>query len=526
MKKIFVCFAVLAAMALMISCGGNSSSGGSSVSNFGKLGGECYPNETCDEGLLCDTRENLCIEDPENPIHDSDTSSEQTNDNIDTSSEQSDDKTDTTSKNDNDSADDSDTIDPDITDSGEIDGETRVQDCTGLPENAEWNTVSSITQTWDGEKWIPSAVAFFNLEGSADECRFKCAFGYTWDGSQCVQPSNSSNPCYPNPCTNMPGSTGYCLIIDSTRYTCVCNSGYEWDGTSCINPCDPNPCNGISHSNGNCKKDGTSYVCECNSGYEWNGTSCVVMTREINCTAKPANTVWNTVSRITQTYNGSSWTPSNESEYNTSASTQYCRYKCELYYVWNGSSCNKCAESEWNGSWCGECAEWDGSTCVFPECSSTSSTPCKDSSTGYIWSARALSKTWSNAKSYCDNLTEGGYSDWHLPTIDELKTLLINADRVTNKCKVSKTNGCLSSSCWSCSTCTETGTQSSSGTDCDSWGTSYSDGRYSKFGETGYFWSSSTLSGNTSDSAWYVSFINGYVNYNYKTDSRRVRCVR
>ena len=180
---------------------------------------------------------------------------------------------------------------------------------------------------------------------------------------------------------------------------------------------------------------------------------------------------------------------------------------CNSGYTWNGSTCAS------NGS------------STLPECSSTSSTPCRDSSSGLIWSARASSTmTWNNAGTYCNNLTEGGYSDWHLPTIDELKTLLI-ANRVTSNCQVSETNGCLSSSCWSCSTCTQTGTQSSSGTSCSDWGTSYSDGRYSKFGETGGFWSSSTRSDGT-DVAWYVNFDYGYVFYSGKTSNDDVRCVR
>ncbi|MBQ4437310.1 hypothetical protein II898_00360 [bacterium] len=71
MKKILACFAVIAAMFLMISCGGDSSKlvngDDESVSNFGKLGQECYPNETCDKGLICDTEKNICVEDPDNP---------------------------------------------------------------------------------------------------------------------------------------------------------------------------------------------------------------------------------------------------------------------------------------------------------------------------------------------------------------------------------------------------------------------------------------------------------------------------
>lgn len=166
-------------------------------------------------------------------------------------------------------------------------------------------------------------------------------------------------------------------------------------------------------------------------------------------------------------------------------------------------------------------------TTTLPECSASSGTPCKDSSSGLTWSAKASSSmTWDNAKSYCDSYSEDGLSGWHLPTIDELRTLLINADSVKNNCQVSETNNCLSyADCWSCSTCTQTGTQSSSGTGCSDWGTSYSDGRYSKFGEIGYFWSSSTTSDHADD-AWYVLFYYGIMNGSNKTSNYDVRCVR
>ena len=89
-KKINISFAALLvfAMCFFVSCGDSAKqvTGGDSVSNFGKLGGECYPNETCDKGLLCDTENNICIEDPDNPIHDSDTSSEQNDDKADSGS--------------------------------------------------------------------------------------------------------------------------------------------------------------------------------------------------------------------------------------------------------------------------------------------------------------------------------------------------------------------------------------------------------------------------------------------------------
>lgn len=90
-KKINISFAALLvfAMCFFVSCGDSAkqvTGNGDSVSNFGKLGGECYPNETCDEGLLCDEESNICVEDPENPVNDSDTSSEQNDDKADSGS--------------------------------------------------------------------------------------------------------------------------------------------------------------------------------------------------------------------------------------------------------------------------------------------------------------------------------------------------------------------------------------------------------------------------------------------------------
>jgi formylglycine-generating enzyme required for sulfatase activity len=39
--------------------------------------------------------------------------------------------------------------------------------------------------------------------------------------------------------------------------------------------------------------------------------------------------------------------------------------------------------------------------------------------------------SWEEAKEYAKNLRLGGYSDWRLPTIDELKKLLVQ-DSITN----------------------------------------------------------------------------------------------
>ena len=129
MQKFFVIFVLLCAF-FMVSCGDGSSSktdgtgnGGSSAAKTGKLGGECYPNETCDKGLICDTENNVCVKDPENPADDSDKTDSGSDGKTDTGSENGDtDSTDSGHEN-HDSGDsqpdDSDTIDSG-SDSGDL----------------------------------------------------------------------------------------------------------------------------------------------------------------------------------------------------------------------------------------------------------------------------------------------------------------------------------------------------------------------------------------------------------------------
>src|ERR1700733_429580 len=48
-----------------------------------------------------------------------------------------------------------------------------------------------------------------------------------------------------------------------------------------------------------------------------------------------------------------------------------------------------------------------------------------DSSTGLMWTAKDNGNdiTWGKAMKYCQNLTLAGYSDWRLPSVDELERI-------------------------------------------------------------------------------------------------------
>ena len=131
------------------------------------------------------------------------------------------------------------------------------------------------------------------------------------------------------------------------------------------------------------------------------------------------------------------------------------------------------------------------------------------------WSNRSPDKmNWPKAIEYCRNLNEGGHSDWRLPDIDELRTLIKNCPNTEpdGVCKVSEKNGCLTEKCWNNKTCY-----------CER---KNDRGYYNKLGDDGWFWSYSTDSFLTS-SAWGMYFERGYVMENDKLSKHHyVRCVR
>jgi hypothetical protein len=131
------------------------------------------------------------------------------------------------------------------------------------------------------------------------------------------------------------------------------------------------------------------------------------------------------------------------------------------------------------------------------------------------WSERSSAMDWYKATNYCRNLREGGYSDWRLPTIDELRTLIKNCPKTVSggSCRASDKNRCLSVNCMG------------------GRGEYYCEyrkdnlGYYSKLGDSGPLWSVSLRSDDTC-CAWQVGFHDADVSGSMKSNNHYVRCVR
>jgi hypothetical protein len=120
-----------------------------------------------------------------------------------------------------------------------------------------------------------------------------------------------------------------------------------------------------------------------------------------------------------------------------------------------------------------------------------------DNATGLMWqrcsaglsgsdcsSGSTQTRNWEAALSYCEDLSLAGHVDWRLPDVKELRSIVDNA-RYSPAIDTTAFPGTIA----------------------------------------GGYWSSSTYANGT-DSAWYVYFDNGNVNYSTKTNPNYVRCVR
>ncbi|MBR6421584.1 DUF1566 domain-containing protein [bacterium] len=178
----------------------------------------------------------------------------------------------------------------------------------------------------------------------------------------------------------------------------------------------------------NLQYDIPDFKTRCTRNVHSSGKAEEVKTQKVDCEGLLENAQWNTVSSITQTWNGAYWTPTQQGVFNEEPTTEECRFKCKenaFRRVWindyNHSNVEKCLL---------DCSKTKNALCSYPD-----TDIFYDNDSGLYWGSLTKGKVynqnpeesaWTNAMNYCENLVEGGYDDWRLPTIDELRTLIQN----------------------------------------------------------------------------------------------------
>ena len=142
---------------------------------------------------------------------------------------------------------------------------------------------------------------------------------------------------------------------------------------------------------------------------------------------------------------------------------------------------------------------------------------------GNMWSAISEKRmNPAGAEDYCLYLTELGYNDWRLPTIDELRTLIRECPKTEKGGSCGFTDECLLKIIEEdyYFTCDEE-------SDCVCEQRYYYENSYSKLDDWGALWSS--IPTKYYNTAWYVNFSDGGIyqaNDPYYEETYNVRCIR
>ena len=533
MKKFFVTLAVFAAVFLLVSCGGtenfsnnnneainngdndeentaensegadtysnndydfsdssvsdeseqpdNSDSGEEEQYKQGDLYGECYPNETCNKGLICDIEYNICIKDPDSSNENNDPKEDPCKNNPCSGISNS-----TGVCKSNGTSYSCGCYENYSWNGSYCKADSRTVNCTGLPANAKWNTASSITQTWNGYAWYPSSTTgTYNKTPSTEECRFICKDNYTWNYTECIANTQTAD------CTNLPKNAEWNSVSSITQTW----NGYAWYPSS------------IGSYNESASTEECRFTCH--PPFNWTGSACALNSSgssisigkictgqnkcydnkgEITCPSSPSDDFYGqdaqyTSKCIKQSFTvgegivvdnntGLTWEKSPPTG-SSCSSSNYAGINewrlpnpLELLSIVDNSRSLPAVDTsvfdypnnysmvvtakQYPGEDVAYCATtYTGSVgkggynylithCVYgPELQKGSflettysidnedNTVVIDLTTGLMWQTEYVrGKTWQQALKHCEDLTYAGFNDWRLPNKNELASLL------------------------------------------------------------------------------------------------------
>ena len=151
----------------------------------------------------------------------------------------------------------------------------------------------------------------------------------------------------------------------------------------------------------------------------------------------------------------------------------------------------------------------------------------KEPKRGLAWSQSALRSRGSEAVETCKNLREGGFSDWRLPTIDELRTLVQNCpdSEPGGKCGVSEKcsgKGCFDRCGMGCKP-VENANPAAARASRRIQASRGDSVKYSRFGDMGTLWSSTVFD---REYRWAIDFTTARIHFSQEFMYSGVRCVR
>ena len=275
---------------------------------------------------------------------------------------------------------------------------------------------SDVLNSWDAEYFRPwwtatsyvddptKAIRYFYLSNNSISANLKtetgnvmcvafdpCPESEIWNGTECI-------------------STEKIVIKEGE---CGCSAGYALEKSQCVKICDDDLCKDKTHSTGLClnvqEKDGIENVsCQCEENYFLNENfECVNP-----CDAAPC---------LERENSDGSCAP-------TGVSSFTCGCKKGYYPKSN------------------QCVAVNSNNCFIDY----SDNACVNDVAGIMWSSTSspidpLTSTsiqllrWSEAKKYCENLEEAGYTDWRLPKVEELWTFAKSCNNIPKEsCEASE----------------------------------------------------------------------------------------
>ena len=307
---------------------------------------------------------------------------------------------------------------------------TKNTNCTGKPENADWNGASSYTQTYTNGAWSTENAAEYSTEEGL--CHFKCADGYFWDEPNCKKPLDiaqictGQNKCYNRnengeleACPASPSGTGddYNFYGQDAQYTDHCTA----QNFSVKTPV-----------------EGQNVVFDHNTGltweqtpseetYPWEGhaTHC----NELNTANYAGISDWRVPNplELLTIIDNSTYGPATNSNFTGMMATNgdkflWTNQENTGFYIPTGWYAYRGKNEEYKVL----CVSGEEMKPAVSDDFTTSSDglTVTDTRNGLMWQKEyATDKKWQQALEYCENLNYAGYTDWRLPNKHELVSL-------------------------------------------------------------------------------------------------------